>query len=208
MGATGFLNRPQHSIRPIKIVSWNIGGCKTKLEKRNVEEFLLRYDIVVLNEVKTSLHVCLPGYVSYMSYNKNCSHRGGTTIMLTNAISREVTVMDTSVPDQVWFQLRTVPKVVFGACYVPPSDSPYFTHGEFASMQERIMDNDRDYAYLILGDMNARFGGSVRRIVTNNTYTYPYIPDDVNTPNDNATINTPSDTDTVQTISHHNVSSP
>ena len=186
MGIAGFLNRPQHDKRSLKIISWNIGGCKTKLGKKKVEKFLLQYDIVALNEVKTSLPVCLPRYVSYVSYERNCSRRGGTTVLLRNVLSQEVIYVDTSVPDQVWLQLRIMPKVVFGACYIPPSDSPYFSHREFAFVQERLVGNVTDNRYLIIGDLNARLGRVVREINDDEAYSYPYIPDDITTPNDNA----------------------
>ena len=186
MGIIGFLNRPQHVTQPLNIVSWNVSGCKTKLEKKNVEKFLLQYDIVALNEVKTPLPVCLPGYVSYMSYDKDHSHRGGTTVLMKIFLSPETVYVDTSIPDQVWFKLKIMPKVVFGACYIPPSDSPYFSHREFASLQERLIGDDEDNRFLIIGDLNTRFGRGVREISNSEEFSYPTIPDDVNTPNDNA----------------------
>ena len=186
MGIAGFLNRPQHDTKFLKIVSWNICGCKTKLEKENVEKILLQYDIVALNEVKTSLPVYLPGYVSYMSFDKDSSHRGGTTVFLKNYLSHEVVNVDTSIPDQVWFKLRIMPKILFGACYIPPSESPYFSHREFASLQERLIDNNEGDKCLLIGDLNSRFGKGVRFLNTSNALSYPYIPDDVTTPNDNA----------------------
>ena len=185
MELTRFLNGPQHNTKPLNIVSWNIGGCRTKLEKKNVEEFLLNYDIIVLNEVKTPFYICLPGYVSYMSYNKECAHRGGTTVLVRNALSGEVKNIDTSIYDQIWFQLRNMPGVTFGACYIPPSDSQYFSNEAFAAIQERFVDNSDQF--VIIGDMNTRFGRGVREVVSNcNHFSYPYIPDDVITPNDNA----------------------
>lgn len=185
MELAGFLGRPQHNTRVLKILSWNINGCKTKLEKKNVEDMLLKYDIVALNEVKTSLRVCLPGYVSYMSYNQNAAHRGGTTVMIKNCLSEDVIRVDTSMCDQVWFELSCVPGVMFGACYIPPSDSLYFSHESFAAIHEKLMENNCDKC-LILGDVNARLGKAVRDIANNTEYAYPLIPDDVNTPNDNA----------------------
>ena len=186
MEIDGFLSRPQHTFLSVKFLSWNINGCRTKLEKKNVENLLLQYDIIALNEVKTHLPVCLPGYTSYMSYDKDNSHRGGTTVLVKNYLSREVISMDTSITDQVWFQLRNIPKIVFGACYIPPSDSPFFSHMEFASIQEKLISETTSNRYIIFGDMNARLGRCVRDIVNNNNFTYPNLPDDVITPNDNA----------------------
>ncbi len=53
----GFLSGPQHHVHAIKLISWNINGVRTKLEKHCVQDFLMKYDIVCLNEVKTPLRV-------------------------------------------------------------------------------------------------------------------------------------------------------
>ena len=126
------------------------------------------------------------GWICIASYDKDNSHRGGTTVLVKNYLSQEVISMDMSIPDQVWFQLRSIPKVVFGACYIPPSDSPFFSHMEFASMQERLTSETTDNRYIIFGDMNARLGRSVRDINDCDNFSYPELPDDVTTPNDNA----------------------
>ena len=100
-------------------------------------------------------------------------------------MSQEVISIDVSTPNQVWFQLRNIPKVVFGACYIPPSDSPFFSHMEFASMQERLTSETTSNRYIIFGDMNARLGRCVRDITNCDNFTYPDLPDDVTTPSDN-----------------------
>lgn len=74
----------------MRLVSWNINSAKTKLEKNYVLEMVESYDIVSLNEIKTSRSVGLPGYV----YD-----------------------MDTTVGDQVWFKLMCIAGVLFGCCY-------------------------------------------------------------------------------------------
>ena len=60
-----------------------MNGVMTKLEKECVQNFLMNYDIVCLNEVKTSLLVCLPGCASFMN-NKMSPHQGGTVVMVRN----------------------------------------------------------------------------------------------------------------------------
>ena len=110
MECDGFLGRPLQHLRSIKLVSWNVNGVKSKLENNRVQDFLLQYDIICLNEVKTPLRVCLPGYVSYLSISKVSPHRGGTVVMIKNYLVQFVTSVDTGVEDQVWFQLRCVPE--------------------------------------------------------------------------------------------------
>ena len=121
----------------------------------------LNYDIVCLNEVKTSLRVCLPGYVSFMSNNKTSPHRGGTVVMVKKNLAQSAVNVDTSTVDQVWLQFRCVPGGVFGCCYVPPSDSLYFSHDSFASIQDKILSNEGNNKYVIIGDCNSRFGNIV-----------------------------------------------
>ena len=80
-----FLNRPQQ--HKLKILTWNINGAKTKLEKRCVEEWICQYDIISLNEIKTDLKVSLPGYVVYRGVKEKSTHRGGTVVFIKNYLS-------------------------------------------------------------------------------------------------------------------------
>ncbi len=55
--------------------------------------------------------------------------------------------------DQVWFKLICMPGFKFGACYVTPHDSPYYSPQSFSDIQEQIHSEDKT---VILGDMNSR----------------------------------------------------
>ena len=190
-----FLGRPQ-SKKELRILSWNINGCKTKLEKTYVQSLLQNFDIIGLNEVKTGLPVSFPGYVSYQSVAKrSASHRGGTVVLVKNCLANAVVRVDTSIEDQVWLKFHCMPHTLFGFCYVPPSDSEYYTNASFASVMEKLKNSDIMDSYIIIGDLNARFGSSSRDIPSlaelpnySTLYKYPYIPDPVQHPNDNANI--------------------
>ncbi len=97
------------------------------------------------------------------------------------------------VSDQVWIRFQCIPKCLFGFCYIPPSDSEYYSHDSFASIQEKIKTNE-DEDICIIGDMNARFGGAVQellnhvRVPTGERFSYPVIRDDIRLPNANAFI--------------------
>ena len=92
-----------------------------------------------------------------------------------------------SIPDQVWFQLALCARSnVWLLFYIPPSDSPYFSHELFAGLHDKLVENDNCDKYVILGDVNARLGRAGQDIPTHIDYTYPHIPDDVGSPNDNA----------------------
>ncbi len=123
MELAGLIGRPHQIKKLLKILSWNINGVKTKIEKNHVISFLLQFDIISLNEVKTPLHTCLPGYIAFKSYDKINAHRGGTVVMIKDSLSREVISVDTIIEDQVWMQLRCASGIVFGFCYIAPSDS-------------------------------------------------------------------------------------
>ncbi len=68
----------------------------------------------------------VPGYVSYISRDANNPHRGGTCVLIKQNLNCDVIELDVSTADQVWFRFKCVPDVLFGFCYVPPPDSPYF----------------------------------------------------------------------------------
>ena len=143
MEYAGFLDLPHQNKIFLNIITWNINSAKTKLDKLDVYNFLLYYDLICLNEVKTPLHVGIPGYVSYKSKagtGEAASRRGGTVVLVRNYLSSQVYNVDLSITDQVWLRLRCVPDVMFGFCYIPPSDSPYFNHHSFVTLHEKNID--------------------------------------------------------------------
>ena len=189
MESTEFLSRPQKSI---SIVSWNINSVRSKLEKNNVLKILNDYDIVSLNEIKTSLQVSLPGYVAFCSRNSRAPGRGGTVVFVKEYLKSRVMEVDLGTPDQVWLTLSCALGVLFGFVYVPPRDSPYYSDAAFSHIQEKIKGNpDKDA--LLIGDVNARFGEYIQSLAPfinspDETITYPDIPDKIPTPNQHASV--------------------
>ena len=191
-----FLSTPHQNNNVLRILSWNINGARTKLEQNNVYNFLSNFDIVSINEVKSSLNISIPGYVSYKSKNVsgNDSLRGGTVVMVRNYLANQVFNVDNSMLDQVWLQLECFPSLIFAFCYIPPTDSSYFSHNLFSNIHEKMSDFKSYKNVCIIGDLNARFGNSVRSIISRSTNTnihlcsYPSIPDDIASPNDSAYI--------------------
>ena len=191
-----FLVLPHQKKQFVSILSWNINGARTKLEKVNVYNFVSDYDIISLNETKTPLDISIPGYISYKSkrVTGKASLRGGTVVLVRNCLASQVYNIDNSMTDQVWFQLRCIPYVLFGFCYIPPTDSSYFNHQLFANLHDKMVDFNDHENICIIGDMNARFGATVRNIPvrSNNSYiqscSYPTISDDTLSPNDSSYI--------------------
>ena len=101
-------------------------------------DYLLKYDVVNLNEIKTDLQVFLPGYESYMNYDKRNPHRGGTCVLIMQHLCKNVTELHITIKDQVWLKLSCVPCIIYGFGYVPPSVSPYFDYALLCSIQKKI----------------------------------------------------------------------
>ena len=122
------------------------------------------------------------------------SLRGGTVVMVRNHLSAQVYNIDNSTLDQVWFQLICFPSLMFAFCYIPPTDSTYFSHSLFSNIHDKMSDYKNYKNVCIIGDLNARFGNSVRNIPSRSTNidiqscSYPIIPDDITSPNDSAYI--------------------
>uniref|UniRef100_A0A0P4VRG8 Reverse transcriptase domain-containing protein n=1 Tax=Scylla olivacea TaxID=85551 RepID=A0A0P4VRG8_SCYOL len=172
-------------------MSWNVNGVCTKLEKGNVHQLLCGYDIIAINEVKTQLPVNLSGYKLYRSDVVGSAARGGTVVLVKNWLSESVFGVDTSKGDQVWMQMRNIPGVLFGFCYIPPSDSQYYSLSAFSYIKEKLSEF-MPKGHIIIGDMNARFGKNVKDLLAplnvsnSDELSYPFVADDINVPNDNA----------------------
>ena len=193
MEPTFFRDRPQQ-LSQLCILSWNINGVKTKLEEKVVQDLLYKYDLICLNEVKTPLEVHFPGYVTYKSAVRGSNQRGGTALLIKNVLSSLIAGVNVRIEDQIWIKFRFAPTVSFGFCYIPPTDSHYYSHNSFSSIQEQLMTDTNSNAFCVVGDLNARFGTLARefpervKLPESSNYSYPYLPDDVRVPNDNALI--------------------
>ena len=186
------LNRHQSKTH-IKILSWNANGIKTKLEKLPLQEKLHEYDIVAINEVKTNLNICLPGFTTHRTTtNQHSSRRGGTVVLLKNWLVEHVYNVDTSSTDAIWLKLKILPNVSFAFLYIPPADSIYFNLGMISAIQERLMDRSNNDNICIVGDLNTRFGVSLQELPSqsgiprSHEYIYPIIHDRIDRPNENA----------------------
>ena len=175
-------------------MSWNINGLAMKTENGKVQELLLKFDVIGLNEIKTNERVSVPGFVTYKSGECD-DNRGGTAVLVKQHLHQCVMSVDTSMKDQIWLRLSLLSDVILGFIYVPPSDSQYFNPNSFSFIQEKIKwCEEEGLGVMLMGDLNARFGASVRNIpVTAGipdcySYTYPVIPDPVEKISYNASI--------------------
>ena len=66
---------------------------------------LSEFDIIALSEVKTTLSVCLPGYVTYQGKTVGTADRGGLVVLVKNSLNVFVHSVDVGIEDQVWLQV-------------------------------------------------------------------------------------------------------
>ena len=128
----------------------NINGNISCLENVECIRYIKNFDIVVLIELKCSYVFAVPGFNVIRSAERES--RGAVAVLISSVLWRHVRDVDTR-RDQVWFRLDIVPDWRFGACYVPPADSLYFSPQSFADVQEQSSANDR---MLVIGDFNSR----------------------------------------------------
>ena len=126
---------------------------------------ICEYDVKSIKEVKTSLPITLSGYKSYTSDTVGSGARGGTAVLVSNLLSESVFGVDTtSIGDEVWMQIGNIPGVLFVFFYIPPPDSQYYTLSAFSSIEENL-NEFMPIRYGLFGDVNARFGKSVKDLL-------------------------------------------
>lgn len=74
-------------------------------------------------------------------------------------------------------------------CYVPLSDSKYYSDVSFASLQGKLNTASLANEFCIIGDLHARFGDfrdvpKLAELPNNSLYSYSSLPDTVRNPND------------------------
>lgn len=110
---------------------------------------------------------------------------GFVVTLFKHDIYNDVTVIDTSAQEQIWFQLQSVPSIIFGGTYIPPSDSPYFSYESSSEIQAKTQDTS--FGYVVVGDMNTRCGDKVKELIEGSNDLY-YKPIDVSVNNNGKSI--------------------
>ena len=124
--AAAFLESWSSTSQPHRctILSLNIQGAKTKLQSPHFAQYLTSFDVICLHELKTAMTIHLPGYVCYREKGEN-SHRGGSAVLVKNALTQEITYLRIPSPECIFMRLRRLPGILLATCYVAPADSPY-----------------------------------------------------------------------------------
>ena len=168
----------------LTIVSWNIHGVKEKLRNPAVLHFLRTHDIICLNELHSPQPAHIPGYQCYRGQGDHM-HRGGCAMLIKNCIAKQVARVETPNAECIFLKLKSLPRVMFAACYLPPSDSPYHTCAPISEIQ----DHEPDTRFVIIGDLNARFGNNRAAFLEDREIinaSYSQSPDPIASPNHNA----------------------
>ena len=121
-----------------------------------------RHDIVVLSEIHRATVKHAPGFIPVVANNISPNHRGGLVVLFKYSIYNDVYNIDKSIPEQLWFKLRSVPGVQFCGAYIAPSDSKYFNESSLPELQAKS--SSADLSYVILGDLNARCGKQLHQM--------------------------------------------
>ena len=138
----------------LSILSVNINGISSKIEDLHCIDIFRQYDIVCLSELKTTYSFTVPGFRSVRSsIIPGEELRGGVAVLFSCSIWQYVFDVQRE-HDQVWFKLRNTPDFVYGAVYIAPRDSPFFSLNSFALIQTRCLANN--CKTVVLGDINAR----------------------------------------------------
>ena len=137
----------------LRILSVNIDGVYDKLENIECIKYLSLYDIVYIFELKCTQSTNVPGFKTLRSsLIKGEELRGGTSVLIKHALWQSLFNVR-RYKDQVWFSLSCVPCYRFGAVYIPPADSPFYTPESFAFIREELIAHLR---CIFSGDINAR----------------------------------------------------
>lgn len=91
---------------------------------------------MVLSEIKRANVTYAPGFILVVAKNKN-TQRGGVVTLFKYNVYNEVTVIDASPQEQIWFQ-PSVPGVMFGGIYIPPSDLAFFSNVTFQKSRPEL----------------------------------------------------------------------
>ena len=172
MASPEFLS--QGSSFVVNIGSVNIHGFGNKLDSQVFFSWLIKHDIVFICELKRV--ICdIPGYKVIISRTENVE-RGGSALLVKNYLAPLLVDVDLSELDQIWFKLLIAPNVLFGACYIPPADSPYYHDSSFAFAHAKCL-HATEKTKVMFGDINSRLGQHVSQLVYNDPR-FSYSPGD------------------------------
>ena len=133
----------------------------------------------------TNIPISVPGFVTFNGNTcANSPNRGGIVILVRNGIAEFLYDIDRSINDQIWFRLSFIPEVLFGGCYIPPSDSLYYDDQSFSHIVRKRLEHP-EWERILFGDFNSRLGPAIRTLVEHDPSMDYRVIDPINNPNQN-----------------------
>ena len=138
----------------MKVLSLNINGQLYKLEWPTCIQYMNNFDIVCFNELKCEYPFSVAGFRCIRSkIVTGDSKRGGVAVLVKDTLWCYLYSVN-AYRDQIWFKLSIFPEYLFGSCYIPPRDSPFFSPESFSVIQENIFGSTNKI--VLIGDFNSR----------------------------------------------------
>ena len=149
-----------------------------------VSSWIRGQDIVFLCETMTTNPIYVPGYtVFYGNDTLTTTNRGGTALLVMNNIAEYIYDFDITCCDKIWFRVSFMPNVIFGGCYIPSSDSPYYDEQFFANVERKCVDSCHEC--IVFVDLNSSLGCATQTLVDHDPTMEYTVTDPVNNPNYN-----------------------
>ena len=152
----------------IKCGSLNVCGVKHRLNYPDFCKLVQNYDIFCVNETKIDKYdtIHLDGYtfISQCRKQKFFRKSGGIGVFVKNHLSPYVSLIESDSDYILWVKLNKKfnqidQDIIFGAVYLPPSDSRFNTPDELENFEIEITNMCVSQKYVILmGDFNSRTG--------------------------------------------------
>ena len=163
------------------MLCWNINGLSDKLGNTGLQDYLFRYDIIILLETQkgNEFNITIPNFVFHHFPRRHIHKKakqasGGIGIFVKSHLRESVTVSH-AVEHCVWVLIRNrnrdCPNINIGCVYIPPVDTSY-CHPEIAdyysTLGKEILGKENAGRIILCGDFNARTGDLTDYAETNN----------------------------------------
>ena len=132
---------------------WNIRGVKNKLENDDLLTKFLKYDVLWVAEIKSSINAHIPGFICYRNTERYTNH-GGICVYLKNALEKYISSVHFDGDNTIWVCFVFQPDIMFGASYIPPEDSSYFRPQMFGRLQSVLKTEGK--SFILFGNFNSK----------------------------------------------------
>ena len=146
----------------LNCVSWNIAGKYELLKMKEMQIYLVKYDIICLTETHTvrSGPINFPKFKCYEFPDFSCNFehpRGGICLLVKNEIKDFIKHVNLLMTDFIQITFTSNSKLV--NLYIPPIGSAYYDEQYIELLCSILIEADRTSTPIVLmGDLNTRMG--------------------------------------------------